>query len=93
MAALWELGENPLAVGRGETVDVKVPDVTLSRQHFIILREGDGYVLQDMESQNGTYVAGKRATAKVPLRHHDCIAAGRTLFLFRERAPGRAQAR
>jgi len=86
-AALWELGDAPLAVGRGTTADVTISDVTLSRRHFLIIQQKDGYVLQDLASQNGTYVAGKRADPKLALRHHDCIAAGRTLFLFSEQSP------
>ena len=42
-------------------------------------------VLKDLDSQNGTSVDGKRVQAAT-LRHHDCILAGRTLFLFSEKA-------
>ncbi len=87
MTERWELGEEPLAVGRGETADVIIEDAALSRRHFLISREGEQYVLSDLNSQNGTWVDGKRA-ARTPLRHHDCIVAGRTLFLFAEAQRG-----
>ncbi len=83
MAERWELGEQPLAVGRGETADIIIDDAALSRRHFLISRQGNGYLLKDLNSQNGTWVDGKRAEATF-LRHHDCILAGRTLFLFAE---------
>src|SRR5262249_32152650 len=60
-------------------------DESLSRRHFLILRQGQSYFLQDLDSQNGTWVDGQRART-VKLRHYDCIAAGRTLFLFSERS-------
>lgn len=83
----WELTENPLSVGRGASADVIVADATLSRRHFVILPENGHFWLKDLNSQNGTYVDGRRAAA-VKLHHHDCIAAGRTLFMFNEQTTG-----
>jgi pSer/pThr/pTyr-binding forkhead associated (FHA) protein len=88
MARKWELGDHPVAVGRGETADVRVEDQSLSRRHFLITREGGNYHLKDLDSQNGTWVDGRRAASTATrLKHHDCIAAGRTLFLFSEGQP------
>ncbi len=86
MSERWELGDEPLAVGRDETADVVIDDAALSRRHFQICRQGTAYVLSDLNSQNGTWVDGKRAE-RTKLRHHDCIVAGRTLFLFAEAQP------
>ena len=83
IAERWELTDQPVAVGRDESADVKINDDSLSRRHFVIVRDGQNYLLKDLDSQNGTWVAGKRARA-TKLRHNDCIAAGRTLFLFSE---------
>jgi pSer/pThr/pTyr-binding forkhead associated (FHA) protein len=80
----WELANQPLAVGRDESADVKINDESLSRRHFVILREGENYVLKDLGSQNGTWVGGQRAKAAAKLHHNECIVAGHTLFLFRE---------
>ncbi len=86
----WELGEQPLAIGRGEAADIIINDAALSRRHFLISREGQSYILKDLDSQNGTWVDGKRAET-TQLRHHDCILAGRTLFVFAEHQPARTQ--
>src|SRR5215471_250109 len=85
-AVQWELGEVPVAVGRDESADVVIDDDSLSRRHFVIQREGDHYLLKDLNSQNGTWVDGQRA-GTTPLHHHDCILAGRSLFLFTETRP------
>ncbi len=84
-AQAWEIGDEPLAVGRGAGADVIIDDAALSRVHFTIVKDGKSFVLTDMASQNGTWVDGERAVAK-PLRHHDCILAGRTLFIFSQSA-------
>ncbi len=87
MARRWELGNQPLAVGRDASANVVVDDATLSRRHFLIEFDSGSYFLEDLASQNGTWVDGKRAR-RTKLHHHDCILAGRTIFLFSEQAPG-----
>ena len=79
-AERWEL-DRPLAVGRDPTADVIVDDAALSRRHFLIIPDNEGYLLKDLGSQNGTFVDGQRAKS-TRLHHHDCILAGRTLFMF-----------
>lgn len=85
MSRRWELGEKPLAVGRGKSADIVIQDATLSRRHFMVEREGESYLLKDLKSQNGTWVDGRRAES-TKLHHHDCILAGRTIFMFSEQA-------
>jgi two-component system, NtrC family, sensor kinase len=85
LAEQWEIGERPVAVGRDESADVTVKDASLSRRHFMILREAGAYVLKDLDSQNGTWVDGKPAQQKtLKLQPYDCILAGRSLFVFSE---------
>jgi pSer/pThr/pTyr-binding forkhead associated (FHA) protein len=81
LAQHWEVTERALAVGRGETVDVQINDQALSRRHFLIAREGQEYVVQDLSSRNGTWVRGCRALA-ARLHDGDWIMAGRSLFRF-----------
>jgi len=45
-----------LTVGRRPDSDVFLDDVTVSRDHAIIVRRGDEYYLDDCGSLNGTYV-------------------------------------
>lgn len=82
----WELNDEPLAVGRDSSANIVIEDPALSRRHFLIVRESGGYLIKDLKSQNGTWVDGQRAQVS-KLRHHDCILAGRTLFVFSERQP------
>jgi pSer/pThr/pTyr-binding forkhead associated (FHA) protein len=85
IARRWELDKGPVAVGRGDSADVIIGDASLSRRHFVVERVGDVYVLKDLNSNNGTWVDGRQAK-DTRLHHHDCILAGRTLFLFCETA-------
>ena len=91
VSEFWEIGKEPVAVGRDDTADVAIDDETLSRRHFMIVREGEGYLLKDLNSQNGTWVAGRRAEPQgEKLGHNKCILAGRTLFLFSEHQSSQA---
>jgi pSer/pThr/pTyr-binding forkhead associated (FHA) protein len=66
MVQRWEVGDQPIAIGRDGTADVTIDDAALSRRHFMIWREGDHYLIKDLDSQNGTWV-------DVPLqRKHRC---------------------
>lgn len=77
----WEIDEDCIVVGRGELANIQVPDQSLSRRHFVIVREGESCVVEDLNSRNGTWVDGKRVLA-MKLRHNDRIHAGQTWFLF-----------
>jgi predicted component of type VI protein secretion system len=51
----------PLAhVGRGAHNDVRLVDESVSETHAKLQRREDGWYVVDMESTNGTYVAGTR---------------------------------
>ena len=49
----------------------------------MIWREGDTFLIKDLNSQNGTCVDGQHVKGAT-LRHDVCIAAGHTLFMFSE---------
>jgi len=86
MAGQWELGEQPLVVGRGDAVDAYLEDESASRRHAVILREKDNYVIEDLGSQNGTWLDGRRVlTAR--LYHNAQIQVGRTRLVFLEHQP------
>jgi pSer/pThr/pTyr-binding forkhead associated (FHA) protein len=79
----WEIGDKPVVVGRGPRADVRIEDERLSREHFAVSRDGNTFVLYDLNSRNGTWVDGQRVL-RAELRPSDTIRAGRTRFLFKE---------
>ena len=82
-AEQWEIDENAVLVGRSGQANVNIEDEGLSRRHFLISRDGEDYVIKDLNSRNGTWVDGRRVFA-ARLRHNDCIRAGNSVFLFAE---------
>jgi pSer/pThr/pTyr-binding forkhead associated (FHA) protein len=49
-----------ITVGRRPDSDVFLDDVTVSRDHAVIVRRGSDYFLDDLGSLNGTYVNRSR---------------------------------
>ena len=70
-------------IGRAPQSDVFLDDVTVSRRHAEIRREGGTYVLRDEGSLNGTYVNAERLDGSHTLRDRDVIQVGRYRLLFR----------
>jgi two-component system, cell cycle response regulator len=52
----------PFTIGRHPTNVLRIDEESISRHHARITREGDSYVLEDLGSRNGSFVAGSRVT-------------------------------
>ena len=78
-----------IVIGRGREADLTVAEPTISRQHAAFEWDGEGYVLQDLGSTNGTRVNG-RSAARARLCDGDEIELGRLqLRLQAAMEPGR----
>jgi pSer/pThr/pTyr-binding forkhead associated (FHA) protein len=56
----FALGGDRMTIGRRPDSDVFLDDVTVSRDHALIVRRGDEFHLDDLGSLNGTYVNRRR---------------------------------
>jgi pSer/pThr/pTyr-binding forkhead associated (FHA) protein len=56
----FPLDGDRMTIGRRPDSDVFLDDVTVSRDHALIVRRGDEYHLDDLGSLNGTYVNRRR---------------------------------
>jgi transcriptional regulator with AAA-type ATPase domain len=65
---------------------VRIPGRSISSTHARLLREGDGWVLEDTHSTNGSFVNGVRVE-RVMLREGDVIELGHTILVLRGALP------
>jgi pSer/pThr/pTyr-binding forkhead associated (FHA) protein len=68
-----------LMIGREPPSDLVYQIPTISKRHFQIRREGEGFLIEDMRSTNGTYLNGLPVHEPVPLRDGDEIVVAITL--------------
>ena len=79
----YDLTTEEVVLGRNPTTDITLLDEGSSRQRAVILFDADAlsYVIEDLQSTNGTKVNGKRIRS-APLTAADEIQIGPTLFRF-----------
>jgi pSer/pThr/pTyr-binding forkhead associated (FHA) protein len=77
-----KLGRDPITIGRSAECDVHYRSLTLSRRHARIEPQGDGYVVTDLGSHNGTQVDGEKITAPYLLEPDEIITVGAYEFGF-----------
>jgi serine phosphatase RsbU (regulator of sigma subunit)/pSer/pThr/pTyr-binding forkhead associated (FHA) protein len=83
----YDLHEDEILVGRGQTCGIAIIEPTVSRQHARLVLEGETYVIEDLNSRHHTFVNGSRIDGPVPLKHQDRITIGDTVFAFHAPQP------
>lgn len=82
----FPLGRLRITIGRSARNDLCIPDPFASRVHAEVKREGDGYILQDLGSANGTLFNGQVVTSPHELAPGDRIQIGETVIIFEDKA-------
>lgn len=73
--------EFPIKIGRDPHNDVVLNDEEVSRFHLRIKQRGRLYILEDLDSRNGTFLNGDR-TKNAVIKSHDRILLGGTQLIF-----------
>jgi pSer/pThr/pTyr-binding forkhead associated (FHA) protein len=75
------LEEREYILGRDKQCDLVVPSLLSSRRHARLSPHDDGFLLEDLDSENGTYVNGALEIRRV-LREKLTIQIGEDVILF-----------
>lgn len=59
-----EVAKDRFVIGRGRHCDLVIDSAKVSREHAVIVREGDGWFIEDLGSSNGTWHRRERVTKK-----------------------------
>ena len=70
------------SIGRDESCEVYIDADKASRRHAEVRRQGDGFVLQDLGSTNGTWMLGQKIDQH-PLQDGDLFRIGRVQIVFK----------
>ena len=77
----FSLATGELSIGRDPSNHLWISDPALSRQHCLLTRKGDQFILRDLGSRNGTSVNGM-SVDEVQLHHGDQISIGTSVLVF-----------
>jgi len=81
------IGEYPitedksLTIGRKDTNDIPIENLAVSGHHAKVDKVGDGYLLTDLQSKNGSFV-NKQLVSSHWLKHGDTVVIGKHSLLF-----------
>lgn len=82
-----ELADGEVTLGRSRTSTVRVEHESVSRSHALLTFERGQAVVKDLNSSNGTYVAGRRVLNETRLSDGDRIQLGAAVIAFRVLPP------
>jgi hypothetical protein len=77
-------------IGRTRDCDLCLTDLSVSRLHAELLRDGGGWLLNDLGSHNGTRLNGWLVRETVPVRGGDLVEFGSVTFVLRDDPQGPA---
>jgi hypothetical protein len=80
----FQPGEGITLIGRSPECDVFLDDVTVSRRHSELVRDGETFSIRDLGSLNGTYV-NRRRIESVVLENDDEVQIGKYRLTFLQR--------
>ncbi|MFK4085607.1 FHA domain-containing protein [Kribbella sp. NPDC020789] len=78
--ALPPPGSPTVRIGRGQGATLRLADISVSRFHAELRHVGDGWMVRDLGSMNGTEHNGRRITAPVRVRPGDRLSFGAVPF-------------
>lgn len=76
--------EGPLQIGRDSTCEIRPPDTYISQVHARLAPRGDGWVVEDMGSTNGTYLNQRKVQVPTRIAPDDRIRLGKTVLEVRK---------
>ena len=81
MGRRFALSRSEITLGRGADCDIQVDRDSVSRKHARVFRSGDAWMVEDLQSTNGSYVNDVPVTRSV-MRDSDFLKIGSAIFKF-----------
>lgn len=81
---IFPLNEQVVTIGRGPDNSIQIIDTRMSRNHVLLLLNGEAWFVRDLGSKNGSLVNDRPVEGDHELRHGDRIQVGDTIFVFEQ---------
>ncbi len=79
---VYDLPKDVILVGREDGADIVIDNPSVSRRHAEFRKEGDGWVVVDLGSSNGTFLNGIRLEGPQPVVAGDEVGLGKFSIVF-----------
>ena len=76
--------KDELTIGRAQDCTLILDDAYVSQKHARIYPRGEGFVVEDLGSTNGTYLNRQRLTSPAELHRGDRVKIGKTVLEMRK---------
>jgi len=73
----YKLEKDEFVMGRELINDLIINDPEISRRHARLFKKSDRYFVEDLNSTNGTFIAGERISRPVRLKSGDTLVLGK----------------
>ena len=84
-----ETDKGEITIGRNPNCDIHIDNLGVSKQHAKIIKQDGLYVVEDLNSTNGTYINRKRI-ARAVINNNDEIHIGKHTLQIQYKAQGSA---
>lgn len=71
------------SIGRSRFCDVYINDPSVSREHAVLLRRDDGWIITDADSKTGVFVNGERIDGRTHVYLNDKLRLGSTTLTIK----------
>jgi len=82
----FPLEKTPVTIGRKPDNDIVIDNMAVSGHHAKITLQGDNYIVEDLQSTNGTFLNEKKILNS-GIKHNDAIIIGQHSLVFINPAP------
>jgi pSer/pThr/pTyr-binding forkhead associated (FHA) protein len=82
-----KIDQDEIIIGRDSGNDVQIDNIAVSREHAKIIRGPNYYLIEDLNSTNGTFVNGKKINKKYLMENDEISIGKHSLQIILEEDP------
>ncbi len=79
----YRLGFEDFTIGRSPDNQLVIPSSNVAAHHARIRMNDTGYVVEDLNTPQGTLVNGRKVGGKQTLNNEDCVTVGESRIVFK----------
>lgn len=79
---VYALDSKTITIGRDLSNDIVLPDAEVSRHHMRLTRMDGAYLLEDLNTLNGTHLNGEHVKVPMRLKTGDILRVGKMVTMF-----------